>query len=247
MLCCSIHRLNCLNRQPSIFLNNHFVNRNCLWHNDVIDLTRNVGSLTWNRYPVLETFLLSLLQLPTIQTERKGRFLAAGKLLSSTSYPVFCLLRMGSHAMILGPLCRLESFWFSATSGTVMLVISFLSLLYFTLFSHLRSFWLKVLTLISTKRFDHVASHGRPRLDSLPFGVPKYQHDRLQRILSAAALIVCLVPNSSHHAAALYNLHWLPVPNRIQFEILLPAHRALCPSKEAYKFQGGWFLQFLKF
>ena len=146
-----------------VFLNNHFVNRNCLWHNDVIDLTRNVGSLTWNRYPVLETFLLSLLQLPTIQTQRKGRFFAAGKLLLSTRYPVFCLLRMGSHAMILGPLCRLESFWFSATSGTVMLVISFLSLLYFTLFSHLRSFWLKVFTFYFYKRFDHVTSYDRPR------------------------------------------------------------------------------------
>ena len=27
----------------------------------------------------------------------------------------------------------------------------------------LRSFWLKVLTLISTKRVDHVKSHGGPR------------------------------------------------------------------------------------
>ena len=52
-----------------------------------------------------ETFLLRLLRLSTIQTHGEGTFFAAGKLLSSTNYHVFCLLRMGSHAMIISP-CR---------------------------------------------------------------------------------------------------------------------------------------------
>ena len=65
------------------------------------------------------------------------------------------------------------------------------------------------------------------RLDccnSLLFGIPKYQHDRLQRILSAATRIVCLVPKFSHHTPVLYNLHWLPESYQIQFKILLPVH-----------------------
>ena len=55
-----------------------------------------------------ETFLLSLFQVPTIQTQRKGTFFAAGKLFSSTSYHVFCLLRMGSHAMTFGQRRRIR-------------------------------------------------------------------------------------------------------------------------------------------
>ena len=65
------------------------------------------------------------------------------------------------------------------------------------------------------------------RLDycnSLLFGIPKSQHDRLQRILSATTRIVCLVPKFSHHTPVLYNLDWLPESYQIQFKILLPVH-----------------------
>ena len=65
------------------------------------------------------------------------------------------------------------------------------------------------------------------RLDycnSLLFGIPKYPHDRLQRILSAATRIVCLVPKFSHHTPVLYNLDWLPESYQIQLKILLPVH-----------------------
>ena len=59
------------------------------------------------------------------------------------------------------------------------------------------------------------------------FGIPKGQHDRLQRILNAAARNVCLVHTFSHHTPVLCNLHWLPVPYWIQFKILLLVHPAL--------------------
>ena len=65
------------------------------------------------------------------------------------------------------------------------------------------------------------------RLDycnSLLFGIPNYQHDRLQRILSAATCIVCLVPKFSHHTPVLHNLDWLPESYQTQFKILLPVH-----------------------
>ena len=58
--------------------------------------------------------------------------------------------------------------------------------------------------------------------NSLLFGIPKYQHDRLQRILSAATRIVCLVPNFSHHTPVLYNLDWLPGPGCIKPTLKCP-------------------------
>ena len=63
--------------------------------------------------------------------------------------------------------------------------------------------------------------------DSMLFDIPKYQQDRLERILNSAARNVCLVRTFSHHTPVLYNLHWLPVPHRIQFKILLLVHPAL--------------------
>ena len=80
------------------------------------------------------------------------------------------------------------------------------------------------------------------------FGIPKYQHDRLQRILNAAARKVCLVHTFSHHTPVLYNLYWLPVPYRIQFKILLLVHPALSGVapvyvKEASKRSGSYNLR----
>ena len=58
--------------------------------------------------------------------------------------------------------------------------------------------------------------------NSLLFGIPKYEHDRLQKILSAATRIVCLVPKLSPHTPVLHNLDWLLESYQIQFKILLP-------------------------
>ena len=74
------------------------------------------------------------------------------------------------------------------------------------------------------------------------FGIPKYQHDRLQRIL------ICLVHTFSHHTPVLYNLYWLPVPYQIQFKILLLVHPALSGVapvylKEACKRSGSYNLR----
>ena len=110
-------------------------------------------------------------------------------------------------------------------------------------------FFAKGLTLFTTKRFDHVTSHSRPRFLHCkrwtPYPLAFQNMIGYRGFIAQLPRIVCLVHNSSHYTPALYNLHWLPVPNRIQFKILLPVHRALCLPKEASKFQGGWFLQFL--
>ena len=57
--------------------------------------------------------------------------------------------------------------------------------------------------------------------NSLLYGLPQYQYDRLQRYLNAAARVVCLVPKFDHITPVLRKLHWLPVRYRVMFKILL--------------------------
>ena len=47
--------------------------------------------------------------------------------------------------------------------------------------------------------------------NSLLYGIPQYQFNRLQRILNAAARVVCQVPRFEHITPSLKKLHWLPV------------------------------------
>ena len=63
--------------------------------------------------------------------------------------------------------------------------------------------------------------------NSLLSGLPKYQLDRLQKVLNAAARVVCLVPKFNHISPHLKDLHWLPVEFRIEFKILLLVFKAL--------------------
>ena len=86
--------------------------------------------------------------------------------------------------------------------------------------------------------------------ESMLFDIPKYQQDRLERILNSAACNVCLVRTFSHHTPVLYNLHWLPVPYRIQFKILLLVHPALFSVAPVYlkklpsfKESGSYYLR----
>ena len=84
----------------------------------------------------------------------------------------------------------------------------------------------KYLSEDATKVVAHafVTSH-LDYCNSLLYGIPKY--DQLQRIVNAAACIVCLVPKFNHITPVLCNLHCLPVPYRIQFKILLLVHQAV--------------------
>ena len=63
--------------------------------------------------------------------------------------------------------------------------------------------------------------------NSLLSGLPKYQLDRLQKVLNAAARVICLVPKFNHISPYLKDLHWLPVELRIYFKILLLVFKAL--------------------
>ena len=50
---------------------------------------------------------------------------------------------------------------------------------------------------------------------------------RLQKILNAAARVICVIPKFDHITSFLTKLHWLPIYSRIQYKILLLVLKAL--------------------
>ncbi|KAL9959480.1 hypothetical protein ACROYT_G032807 [Oculina patagonica] len=80
----------------------------------------------------------------------------------------------------------------------------------------------KFLSEETTKILVHafVTSH-LDYCNSLLSGLPQYQYDRLQRVLNAAARVVCLLPKFDHITPILSRLHWLLVRYRVTFKILL--------------------------
>ena len=61
-----------------------------------------------------------------------------------------------------------------------------------------------------TSRFDYC--------NSLLYGLPDTQLDRLQRIQNIACRIVCQVPKAVHITPYLEHQHWLPIKQRIVFK-----------------------------
>ena len=58
-------------------------------------------------------------------------------------------------------------------------------------------------------------------------GLPNSQIVELQRVQNAAAKLVLSLSKYSHISPALYQLHWLPVPHRVHFKILILTFRAI--------------------
>ena len=86
----------------------------------------------------------------------------------------------------------------------------------------------KFLSIESTKTLIHafVTCH-LDYCNSLLFGVPQYQYNRLQKVLNAAARVTCLIPRYAHITPVLTQLHWLPVKSRVHFKIALIVYKAL--------------------
>ena len=93
----------------------------------------------------------------------------------------------------------------------------------------------KFLSEDTTKILVHafVTSH-LDYCNSLFYGLPQSQYDRLQRVLNAAARVVCLIPKFDHITPVLIGLHWLPVRYRVIFKILLLVYKALHANAPPY-------------
>ena len=63
--------------------------------------------------------------------------------------------------------------------------------------------------------------------NSLLYGLPAYQLNKLQRVQNAAARLIFQETKYCHVRPLLYNLHWLPVEFRIDFKILLLTYKAI--------------------
>ena len=57
-------------------------------------------------------------------------------------------------------------------------------------------------------------------------GAHKYLIAKLQLVQNAAAKVICTLRKFDHVTPSLYNLHWLPVEQRIIFKILLLVYKA---------------------
>ena len=63
--------------------------------------------------------------------------------------------------------------------------------------------------------------------NALLYDIPQYQLQRLQKVLNAAARLVCRLPKYCHITPVLKDLHWLPVRYRIIFKIILLVFKTL--------------------
>ena len=86
----------------------------------------------------------------------------------------------------------------------------------------------KFLSTDTTKILVHafVTSH-LDYCNSLLFGLPAYQEERLQKVLNAAARVICFIPKYDHITSSLIKLPWLPVKQRIEFKIALLVFKAV--------------------
>ena len=79
----------------------------------------------------------------------------------------------------------------------------------------------KFLSPVETKYVVHEFVTSRVNYcNSLLCGLPASQLNKFQRVLNTAARLVCCAPRFSHITPLIYELHWLPLKQRIHFKIL---------------------------
>ena len=86
----------------------------------------------------------------------------------------------------------------------------------------------KYLNQADTERLVHAFITSKlDSCNSILFGLPSYQIEKLQRVQNSAARLVTRTKKLEHISPVLYDLHWLTVKNRIIFKILLITFKAL--------------------
>ena len=63
--------------------------------------------------------------------------------------------------------------------------------------------------------------------NSLLYGLPQVQIDKIQRVQNATARLIFEQPKFCHKTPALSQLHWLPIKYHIEFKILVMTFKAI--------------------
>ncbi|KAG1653863.1 hypothetical protein GQR58_025352 [Nymphon striatum] len=94
----------------------------------------------------------------------------------------------------------------------------------------------RFLSPATTEKLVHafISSKIDNNYNSLLFGLPKYSIDRVQSIQNAADRLVTLSRKHHHVTPLLKKLHWLPVPERIKYKIILLTFKALHHQSPLY-------------
>ena len=106
-----------------------------------------------------------------------------------------------------------------------------------TAFYHIRNIRhiRKYLDVKSTETMVHAfITNKLDYCNSLLYGLPDCQIQKLQRVQNAAARIITGIKKYDHITPALKELHWLPVQQRIEFKILLLTYKALNNMAPSY-------------
>ena len=86
----------------------------------------------------------------------------------------------------------------------------------------------RFLSTDTTKTLVHAFVTSRvDYCNSLSYGLPASHLNKVQRLLNSAARLVCRAPRYCRITPLLYELHWLPVRQRISFKILLFVFKAI--------------------
>ena len=89
--------------------------------------------------------------------------------------------------------------------------------------------------LDSTKTVVHACITSKlDYCNGLLYGIPDSQIGRLQRVQNTCARLICGCSKFSRITPLLRDLHWLPVRQRIVFEILLIVYKALIGQAPNY-------------
>ena len=86
----------------------------------------------------------------------------------------------------------------------------------------------KYLTIDATKTIVHALITSRlDNLNSLLHKLPAYELDRLQKVQNNSARLIHRQPRENNITPTLKELHWLPIPSRIEYKILLLTYKSL--------------------
>ena len=93
----------------------------------------------------------------------------------------------------------------------------------------------KYLDRKSIERLVHAFVSSRlDSCNSLLYGLPAYEIEKLQRVQNAAARLVTRSSKYDHITPILHDLHWLPVHHRITYKIALMTFKSLHGMSPGY-------------